>query len=73
MYGIKWFKGANYYQVRGYLQKNGFKRTDDYGYYDKGPTKGWVVFDDGVEKIRLECTLKRNEKGDLICDKVYAF
>lgn len=72
MYGIKWFKGANYYQVRGYLMNNGFKRGA-YGYYDKVPTKGWVEFEDGIEKIRLECTLKRNDKGTLVCDKVYAF
>jgi len=70
---IRWFKGANYYQVRGWLEKRGFKKTNNYGFYDDAKTSGWQEFDDGVEMIILRCKIIRNGKGNLQCDKVYDY
>lgn len=73
MTGIHWFKNENYYKVRGWLEKHGFTKTSNYGYFDAGKTRGWQEFDNGVETITLNCTIIVNGKGNLQCDKVYSY
>lgn len=34
MQGIGWFRNSNYYKVRGWLLKRGFRKTEDMGYLD---------------------------------------
>lgn len=70
MYGIHWFKGKDYYQIRGWLEKRGFHKTSNCGFDNKERTSGWQEFDNGVETITLHCTMKYGKNGNLQCDKI---
>lgn len=70
MRGLQWIKGKNYYQVKGWLEKQGFRKTSNNGFDNKECTSGWQEFDNGVETVTIYCKIIRNKSGNLQCDVV---
>lgn len=74
MVGTRWFKGANYYQVKGWLLKKGFDVTEDRGFVpNSNNTKCYCTYSCGTEEITLYYTIKPGKTEKFICDKVYKY